>query len=66
MTESSAPTNNVPNSIAQVGITMRYTFLDYFRSRRFAILLVIMLIISAILTGVIGYYRPASFLASPL
>jgi len=52
--------------MTQVGITMRYTFRDYLRSRRFAILLVIMLIISAILTGVVGYYRPASFLASPL
>jgi ABC-2 type transport system permease protein len=66
MTESSAPRNKVPNSMTQVGITMRYTFRDYLRSRRFAILLVIMLIISAILTGVVGYYRPASFLASPL
>jgi len=45
---------------------MRYTFLDYLRSRRFAILLGIMLIISAILTGVVAYYKPASFLASPL
>jgi ABC-2 type transport system permease protein len=66
MTEPSSPRNNVPNSLAQVGITMRYTFRDYLRSRRFAILLVIMFIISAILTGVIGYYRPAAFLANPL
>jgi ABC-2 type transport system permease protein len=43
---------------------MRYTFRDYLRSRRFAILLVITLIISAILTGVVGYYRPASFVGS--
>jgi ABC-2 type transport system permease protein len=64
MTESSAPTNNVPNSIAQVGITMRYTFLDYFRSRRFAILLGIMLLISGILTVVVAHYRPPSFLSS--
>jgi ABC-2 type transport system permease protein len=60
------PKNNVPNSIAQVGVTMRFTFLDYLRSRRFAILLGIMLLISAILTIVVGHYRPASFLASPL
>jgi ABC-2 type transport system permease protein len=66
MTESSAPSNNVPNSITQVGITMRYTFRDYLRSRRFAILLGIMLIISAILTGVVAYYKPQSFLSSPL
>jgi ABC-2 type transport system permease protein len=66
MADSSAPSNKVPDSITQVGITMRYTFRDYLRSRRFVILLVIMLIISAILTGVVGYYRPASFLGSVL
>ena len=64
MAESNAPTTNVPNSITQVGITTRYTFLDYFRSRRFAILLGIMLLISAILTIVVAYYRPASFVSS--
>lgn len=45
---------------------MRYTFLDYIRSRRFAILLVIMLIISAILTIVVAHYRPPAALVSPL
>ena len=64
MTETSAPANSVPNSITQVGITMRYTFLDYLRSRRFAILLGIMLLISAILTVVVAHYRPASFVSS--
>jgi ABC-2 type transport system permease protein len=66
MTEPTPPRNQIPNSINQVGITTRYTFRDYLRSRRFVILLGIMLLISAILTGVIGYYRPAGFLASPL
>ena len=66
MEESSTPGSNVPNSIAQVGITMRYTFLDYLRSRRFAILLVIMLLISAILTVVFAHYRPPTALASVL
>lgn len=58
--------NNVPGSLAQVGITMKYTLLDYVRSRRFFILLTIALIISAVLTFVVGYYRPESFLASNL
>jgi len=40
---------------------MRYTFLDYLRSRRFVILLGIMLLISALLTSIVGYYRPPSF-----
>jgi len=58
--------NKVPSSLTQVGITMKYTFLDYFRSRRFFILLTITLIISAILTVLVAYYRPPSFLGDPL
>jgi ABC-2 type transport system permease protein len=58
--------NKVPSSLTQVGITMKYTFLDYFRSRRFFILLVITLLISALLTFIVGYYRPATFLTSDL
>jgi ABC-2 type transport system permease protein len=61
-----APSNVVPSSLAQAGITMRYTFLDYFRSRRFFILLIITLLVSALLTILVGYYRPESFLASDL
>ena len=57
--------NKVPSTIAQIGITMKYTFLDYFRSRRFFILLIITLIISALLTILVGYYRPPSFLGDP-
>jgi len=57
--------NKVPSSLAQAGITMKYTFLDYFRSRRFFVLLIITLIISAILTVLVGYYRPQSFLGDP-
>src|SRR5947208_8741041 len=45
---------------------MKYNFLDYLRSRRFLILLAIVLLISAVLTIVVGYYRPGSFLASEL
>jgi ABC-2 type transport system permease protein len=56
----------VPSSLTQVGITAKYTFLDYFRSRRFFILLVITLLISALLTFIVGYYRPATFLTSDL
>ena len=58
--------SQVPGSLAQVSVTMKYTFLDYFRSRRFFILLVIVLLISAALTVGVGYYRPASFLSSDL
>jgi ABC-2 type transport system permease protein len=58
--------NKVPGSLAQVGTIMKYTFLDYFRSRRFFILLALTLIISAILTALVGYYRPLSFLLDSL
>ncbi len=56
--------NTTPSSFTQVGITMKYTLLDYVRSRRFFILLAITLSISALLTVVVAYYRPAEFLAS--
>jgi ABC-2 type transport system permease protein len=58
--------DTVPSSLTQVGITMKYTLLDYVRSRRFFILLTIAISISAVLTFVVGYYQPASFLASDL
>ncbi len=67
MNDSEIPSGNkVPGSLSQVGVTMKYTFLDYFRSRRFFILLAIALLISGILTAVVGYYRPESFLSSQL
>src|SRR5439155_1181886 len=58
--------SRVPSSLTQVRVTMKYTFLDYFRSRRFFILLAIVLLISAALTIVIGYYRPPGLLSSDL
>lgn len=56
----------MPGSLDQAVITAKYTFLDYFRSRRFAILLVLMLVISALLTFVFAYRRPAEALTDPL
>ncbi len=58
--------NQIPTSLAQVGIIAKYTFLDYIRSRRFFILLIIALLVSALLTAIVGYYRPTSFLSSDL
>lgn len=60
------PTNTIPDSMAQVGITLRYTFLDYFRSRRFYILLIIELLIGGALTAAVGYYRPVAYLSDNL
>ena len=59
-------TNIVPSSMTQIGITMKYTFLEYFRSRRFLILLIITLLIAAVLTFIVAYYRPAGFLSDNL
>jgi len=56
--------NIVPGSMAQVGVTMKYTFLDYLRSRRFLILLTIALIISVLLTFLVAHYRPGSLVGS--
>ena len=56
----------IPGSIDQLFIITKYELLNYFRSRRFLILLIIGLIIDLLLTGIIGYYRPQSFLSSSL
>ncbi|MDA4122379.1 MAG: ABC transporter permease [Thaumarchaeota archaeon] len=56
--------NTVPGSLVQVGVTMKYTLLDYLRSRRFVIMLAIVLIISALLTVLVAYYRPGSMVGS--
>jgi len=58
--------NVVPGSLAQAAVITRYTFLDYLRSRRFVIMIAFALIISALLTVLIGHYRPAGLLSSPL
>ena len=58
--------NQVPGSIAQIGTTMKYTFLEYFRSRRFLYLLIITLIIAALLTIIVVWRRPEAFLATNL
>jgi ABC-2 type transport system permease protein len=58
--------NKVPSSMAQVGISMKYTFLEYIRSRRFLIVLIITLLIAALLTIVVAWRRPEGFLISNL
>jgi ABC-2 type transport system permease protein len=58
--------NTVPGSIAQIGIVTKYTFLDYFRSRRFLVLVIITALIGILLTAAIGYYRPSALISEPL
>jgi ABC-2 type transport system permease protein len=56
----------LPSSVSQVGTITKYELVNYFRARRFYVLLIIGLIISALLTALVGYYRPASFLSDDL
>jgi ABC-2 type transport system permease protein len=56
----------VPDSFSQVVTITKYTFLDYFRSRRFIVLAIITALIGILLTVAIGYYRPSVFIATPL
>lgn len=58
--------NKVPSSLSQVGLQTKYEFLNYFRSRRFFILLGITVAIALVLTAIVDHYRPSSFLSSDL
>ena len=50
---------------SHVGIVAKYTFLNYFRARRFYVMLSIVLLLSALLTVAVGYYRPVFFGFAP-
>jgi len=58
--------NLVPISMTQTVIVTKYTLLDYLRSRRFFIMVIITGLISLLLTVLVGYYRPPSFLTNEL
>lgn len=55
-----------PSTLAQIGIQIKYEFLNYLRSRRFLILLAIDGIIGAIFTTVVAYYRDPIYMVSTL
>jgi ABC-2 type transport system permease protein len=40
----------------------KYNFLNYFRARRFYVMMAIILIISGLLTGLVAYYQPVGFI----
>lgn len=52
-------------SASQISTITRYNFLNYFRARRFYVMLAIILLISLLLTVLVAYYRPISFLGIP-
>jgi ABC-2 type transport system permease protein len=63
--ESSTATKPKVGSLAQVGTVVKYNFLNYFRARRFYVMLAIILLITLLITALVAYYRPISFLGIP-
>ncbi len=53
-------------SAQQVFRLARYQLRDYLRSRRYILMMALVGIIGLIITAVVGYFRPASFLDTPL
>ena len=45
----------------QIWVVARYNFINYFRARRFYVMLAIVLLMSGLFTLAVGYYRPALF-----
>ncbi|MCL4344017.1 MAG: ABC transporter permease [Nitrososphaerota archaeon] len=58
--------HKIPSSIAQTFTITKFELLNYFRSRRFIIMLGIGVIIGALLTLLVGHYRPSGFLTSSI
>jgi ABC-2 type transport system permease protein len=65
-TTSSAPSlplprgQLVPSSLSQVGTVTKYEMLNYFRSRRFFVLLIIDVIVAGLITGLVAYFGISS------
>ena len=53
--------NSRVSSLAQIWIIARYNFLNYFRARRFYVMLAIILIIGGLVTGLVAYFGVGSF-----
>lgn len=72
MTQDSTPAmqtpgqSKLPTSGAQVGTIVKYELLNYFRSRRFFILLAIALVIGGALTLVVAHYGLAKIATDPV
>lgn len=52
----------IPSTVSQALILSRYQFRDYLRSRRFILMMGIVLAAGAIITTVVAYYRPAGLI----
>ena len=58
--------NKVPSGLAQCGVQAEFEFLNYLRSTRFYILLVIVATIGIAIMAVMYVYRPPTYLSSPM
>lgn len=58
--------NILPTSMQQVGIITKYEIMNYFRSRRFVVLLIIALIIAGLLTIAVAHTGITNFAANAL
>ncbi len=58
--------SKVPSSFSQMGSIVKFELLNYFRARRFYVLLSITVLISLLITAVVAYYRPVSYLNTQL
>lgn len=56
------PTHARVTTLTQIGTVTKYNFLNYFRARRFYVMFAIIAIISGLITGLVAYFQPASFL----
>lgn len=54
--------NERATTLSQIGTITKYNFLNYFRARRFYVMLVIIILIGGLVTGLVAYFRPASLL----
>lgn len=65
MSTENRGTNGRVSTFNQIRIIMKYSFLNYFRARRFYVMLVIVLLISGLLTFAFAYFRPAGIIEGP-
>lgn len=59
-------THTLPSSLTQVGTVTKYEMRNYFRSKRFFILLIIAFLIGGILTSLVAYYGISTFAPNAL
>jgi len=65
MPDSSGDTGARVSTFNQIKIITKYSFLNYFRARRFYAMLVIVLLIGGLLTFAFAYFRPAGIIQGP-